>query len=93
VVGVPGHTPGSAALHLAGHDAVLVGDALVTWSWSTGETGPRLSPFNADRALARDSLRRLEGLAARSVLPGHGAAFPGGVDEAVRLALVASPPG
>jgi glyoxylase-like metal-dependent hydrolase (beta-lactamase superfamily II) len=39
---VPGHTPGSAVLHFAGHGALLVGDALCTYAVTT-----------ADRALLR----------------------------------------
>jgi glyoxylase-like metal-dependent hydrolase (beta-lactamase superfamily II) len=92
VILVPGHTPGSAALHFAGHGAVLVGDALATYAVTTGARGPRMAPFGADVAQARDSLARLEGLDARLVLPGHGDAFDGGIDEAVRLAREAPLP-
>ena len=86
VVLVPGHTPGSAALHLPGHGALFVGDALATYAVTTGERGPRLAPFGSDRGLALASLARLETLDARLVLPGHGDAFTGGAAEAVRLA-------
>lgn len=92
VILVPGHTPGSAALHLAGHDAVFVGDALATYTVTTGELGPRIAPFSADYELARSSLARLEGLGAGLVLPGHGDAFTAGIDEAVRLARAAPLP-
>lgn len=91
VVLVPGHTPGSAALHLAGHDALFVGDALATYAVTTGESGPRIAPFCADRGQALASLSRLEGLDARLVLPGHGEAFAGGAAEAARLAREAEP--
>jgi glyoxylase-like metal-dependent hydrolase (beta-lactamase superfamily II) len=93
VILVPGHTPGSAALHVAGHDAVFVGDAMATYAVSTGERGPRIAPFSADAEQARASLARLEGLAASLVLPGHGDAFTAGIDEAVRLAREAPLPG
>jgi glyoxylase-like metal-dependent hydrolase (beta-lactamase superfamily II) len=93
VVLVPGHTPGSAALVLSGHDAIFVGDAMATYSVAHGERGPRVAPFTADQAQARESLLRLEGLGARLVLPGHGDAFDGGIDEAVRLAREAPLPG
>ncbi len=93
VILVPGHTPGSAALHLAGHDALAVGDAMCTLAVTTGDRGPRIAPFTADQEQARASLARLEGLGARLVLPGHGDAFDGGIDEAVRLAREASLPG
>lgn len=93
VIAVPGHTPGSAALHVPSHDAVFVGDAMATYTVTDGYRGPRVSAFSADYAQARDSLRRLEGLDARLVLPGHGDVFEGGIDEAVRLAAAAPLPG
>jgi glyoxylase-like metal-dependent hydrolase (beta-lactamase superfamily II) len=85
VVLVPGHTPGSAALHFAGHDALFVGDALATYSVTTGREGPQVAPFTADAAEAIASLGRLAGIEAAFVLPGHGQAWKGGVAEAVRL--------
>jgi glyoxylase-like metal-dependent hydrolase (beta-lactamase superfamily II) len=93
VIHVPGHTPGSAALHFAGHDALFVGDAMCTYAVSTGRRGPQVAPYPADADQALASLSRLEGLAASLVLPGHGDAFPGGAAEAVRLAREASPLG
>jgi glyoxylase-like metal-dependent hydrolase (beta-lactamase superfamily II) len=86
VVLVPGHTPGSAALHVPSRDALFVGDAMATYAVTTGERGPRIAPFSADPAQALASLARLEHLDARLVLPGHGDAFDGGVGEAVRQA-------
>jgi glyoxylase-like metal-dependent hydrolase (beta-lactamase superfamily II) len=72
VIHVPGHTPGSAALHFAGHDALFVGDAMCTYAVSTGRPGPQVAPFSADTELALASLARLEGVGAALVLPGHG---------------------
>jgi glyoxylase-like metal-dependent hydrolase (beta-lactamase superfamily II) len=92
VILVPGHTPGSAALHFANHAALLVGDALATYAVTTGAVGPRIAPFTADAEQAKGSLARLEGIDARLVLPGHGDAFDGGIDEAVRLAREAPLP-
>lgn len=92
VIAVPGHTPGSAALHLAGHDALFAGDALVTHAWSTGERGPRIAPFCADRDAALASLARLEAVGATLLLPGHGDPFTGGAAAAVRLAREAESP-
>ncbi|MFN8517927.1 MAG: MBL fold metallo-hydrolase [Chloroflexota bacterium] len=89
VVLVPGHTPGSVALHMPSHDALFVGDALATRAVTTGETGPRLAPFTADADQALASLARLETLDAGLVLPGHGEAWAGGVAEAVRLVRAA----
>ena len=93
VILVPGHTPGSAALHVAGHDVVFVGDAMATYTVTSGVRGPRVAAFSADYAQARESLLRLEGLDARLVLPGHGDAFDGGIAEAVRIAREAPLPG
>ncbi len=92
VILAPGHTPGSAALHFAQHDALLAGDALCTLAVTTGARGPRIAPFAADAEQARDSLARLSGVPARLVLPGHGDPFDGGVDEAIRLAREAPLP-
>jgi glyoxylase-like metal-dependent hydrolase (beta-lactamase superfamily II) len=89
VVLVPGHTPGSAALHLPTHDALFVGDAMATYAVTTGDRGPRIAPFSADPDRALESLARLERLEARLVLPGHGDVFTGGAGEAVRLARAA----
>lgn len=92
VIHVPGHTPGSAALHFEGHDALFVGDALATYAVTTGRSGPQLAPFTADEAAALQSLRRLEDLAASLVLPGHGAPWrqgPRSAVEAVRATEVA----
>jgi glyoxylase-like metal-dependent hydrolase (beta-lactamase superfamily II) len=93
VILVPGYTPGSAALHFAGHDALFVGDAMCTYAVSTGRTGPQVAPFSADAKQALASLARLEGIAAGLVLPGHGEAYRGEVGAAVRLAREASLPG
>ena len=84
VILVPGHTPGSAVLHFAGHDALLVGDAFCTYAVTTGAIGPQVAPFTADREQALASLDRLNGVEAGYVLPGHGEPWTGGVEEAVR---------
>jgi glyoxylase-like metal-dependent hydrolase (beta-lactamase superfamily II) len=81
---LPGHTPGSAALHFASHDALMIGDAIATHSVTTGQQGPQIAPFTADTRQALASLDRLLGLDAGLVLPGHGQAWTGGVPEAVR---------
>jgi glyoxylase-like metal-dependent hydrolase (beta-lactamase superfamily II) len=85
VILVPGHTPGSAALHVASRDALFVGDAFATYAVTTGAVGPQIAPFTADPAQALESLSRLEPLTAAFVLPGHGRAWTGGIGEAVRL--------
>lgn len=93
VVLVPGHTPGSAALHVPTRDALLVGDALATYAVTNGATGPMIAPFSADPAAAVASLDRLDGIEAAWVLPGHGEPWTGGVGEAVRRIRAAGPDG
>jgi glyoxylase-like metal-dependent hydrolase (beta-lactamase superfamily II) len=95
VLGVPGrlraiHTPG----HTGGHCALLAedkgvlfaADALTTASFLTGETAPRVHPFNEDAQRARESVSRLEALPADVVVFGHGAPFVGSPAEAVARA-------
>jgi glyoxylase-like metal-dependent hydrolase (beta-lactamase superfamily II) len=84
VVLVPGHTPGSAALHVASRDVLFVGDALATYAVTNGSSGPMIAPFSADPAQAVASLDRLAGIEAGLVLPGHGLPWTGGVPEAIR---------
>jgi glyoxylase-like metal-dependent hydrolase (beta-lactamase superfamily II) len=83
VILVPGHTPGSAALHFPGHDALFVGDAMATYAVTTGEHRPMIAPFTADPVEALASLARLDGLEAGFVLPGHGQAWTRGVAAAL----------
>ncbi len=86
VIHVPGHTAGSAALHFVRRDTICVGDAFVTRNVINGATGPQLFPnFNADNEQALASLSRLDGVAARLVLPGHGDTWDRGLAEAVRV--------
>jgi glyoxylase-like metal-dependent hydrolase (beta-lactamase superfamily II) len=84
VILTPGHTPGSAALHVASLGALFVGDAFATYAVTTGARGPQVAPFTADPAQAVESLARLEAIPADQVLPGHGDPWTGGIDEAVR---------
>jgi glyoxylase-like metal-dependent hydrolase (beta-lactamase superfamily II) len=91
VVRVPGHTPGSVALHAPGHDTLFVGDALATVAVTNGSTGPMIAPFSADPAEAVASLARIETIEAGYVLPGHGQPWTGGVGEAVRRVRAAGP--
>jgi glyoxylase-like metal-dependent hydrolase (beta-lactamase superfamily II) len=90
VIHIPGHTPGSVAFQVAAVDAVFVGDALTTGHVLTGAVGPRPAPFTLDTEQALASLDRLENVQAKWVLPGHGAPWSGGVEEAVRLITVAA---
>jgi glyoxylase-like metal-dependent hydrolase (beta-lactamase superfamily II) len=85
VILLPGHTPGSAALHVPSLGALFVGDAMATQSVTTGALGPQLAPFTADAVVAVESLARLDGLESSYVLPGHGQAWTGGLAEAIRI--------
>jgi glyoxylase-like metal-dependent hydrolase (beta-lactamase superfamily II) len=85
VILLPGHTPGSAALHIPNRGCLFVGDAIATVAVTTGATGPMIAPFTANPAQAVVSLTRLDGVEAAWVLPGHGQPWTGGVAEAVRL--------
>lgn len=84
IIHLPGHTPGSSALHIPGIDAVFVGDALTTRSVLTGDLGPRLAPFTLEPSQATSSLARLDDLEVKWVLPGHGEAWTGGMAVALR---------
>lgn len=87
VLGMPGHSPGSIAVHSPAARAVFVGDALTTRHVLTGRTGPGPAPFTDDPTEALASLSRIADLDADWVLPGHGPAFHGSpavAAEAVR---------
>src|SRR3954453_19094725 len=85
VVFSPGHTLGHCALHFPDRDALIAGDAIVTLDPYTARRGPRL----VARAATVDVERNLESLAAlvetgaRTVLPGHGDPWTGGIEAAV----------
>jgi glyoxylase-like metal-dependent hydrolase (beta-lactamase superfamily II) len=83
VILVPGHTPGSAALHVSARGTLFAGDTLATLNVVNGHTGPQIAPFGSDQALALASLSRLEGIDAQLVLPGHGLPWTGGVPAAI----------
>ena len=89
VVGMPGHSPGSIAVHVPLAAAVFDGDALTTRHVLTGRTGPQPAPFTDDPTDALASLDRLARLEASWVLPWHGAPWnssPAEVGAAVRAA-------
>ena len=92
VVHVPGHTPGSVALHVPARGVLFVGDAFATTAVTTGATGPQIAPFTADPVQALASLERLRGLHdADLLLPGHGDPWPAGIDLAIdRVRLAAA---
>ncbi|MQA32991.1 MBL fold metallo-hydrolase [Modestobacter roseus] len=81
VLNLPGHSPGSIAVHVPEVSALFVGDALTTGHVLTGRQGPQPAPFTDDQATAAASLARLEPLQVDWVLPGHGAPWRGGVPQ------------
>jgi glyoxylase-like metal-dependent hydrolase (beta-lactamase superfamily II) len=86
VIGMPGHSPGSIAVHVPAVDAVFVGDALTTRHVLTGRTGLQRAPFTDEPSMALDSLERLSSVGATWVLPGHGAPWRGNpADVAARV--------
>lgn len=72
IIGLPGHSPGSIAIHVPSVDAVFVGDALTTRHVLTGELGPQPAPSTDEPAQALESLERLRATSATWMLPGHG---------------------
>ena len=87
VIAMPGHSPGSIAVHVPLVKAVFVGDALTTRHVLTGHEGLQPAPFTDEPALALESLDRLAAVDAEWVLPGHGTPWrgkPAEVAQAVR---------
>lgn len=85
IIGMPGHSAGSIAVHVPLADAVFVGDALTTRHVLTGTSGLQPAPFTDEPELALASLDRLAGLGSTWLLPGHGAPWHGNLADAVRL--------
>ena len=83
IIHIPGHTPGSVAIHVPMVDAVFVGDAMTTGHVLTGKNGPQPAPFTLDPAMALESLGKLEGVQATWLLPGHGAPWQGELMDAL----------
>jgi glyoxylase-like metal-dependent hydrolase (beta-lactamase superfamily II) len=79
VIALPGHSPGSIAVHVPEVSALFVGDALTTRNVLTARTGAQPAPFTDDPQQALASLTRLEGAEADWVLPGHGGPWTRGV--------------
>jgi len=79
VLGVPGHTPGSIALHLPEAGLLLTGDTV-----AEHQGGVVLGPFNTDRGLAWRSLERLSALDVDVACFGHGQPVIGSAYRALR---------
>ncbi|MEU0426019.1 MBL fold metallo-hydrolase [Streptomyces canus] len=74
VVHVPGHTPGSVALHLPEHGVLFTGDALAA---SPVHGNVMLGVFNVDRAQALHSFEKLAELGPDLACFGHGGPIMG----------------
>ncbi len=70
----PGHTPGHTVYELPVADILITGDALVTGHPTSRHTGVQAlhDMFHTDPQRAAASLRVLEGMPHRVILPGHG---------------------
>jgi hydroxyacylglutathione hydrolase len=69
VLHIPGHTKGSIAI-LTGDGRLIAGDTFANMFGSHG------APYVQDRGELAASIRRLQQLDARTILPGHGRPFP-----------------
>ena len=90
IIGLPGHSPGSIAIHVAVADALFVGDALTTRHVLTGRRGPQPAPFTDDPQQALASLARIEAVEATWLLPGHGTPWSDGIPAAIQTIKTAA---
>lgn len=81
VVHVPGHTPGSIALHFPAERLLICGDVI---SHRRDRLGPPPSGFTVDMDQAIASLHLLAELEFDVLCPGHGAPLVGGAGAQVR---------
>jgi glyoxylase-like metal-dependent hydrolase (beta-lactamase superfamily II) len=81
VLHVPGHTPGSIALHLPSSGVLFSGDTV-----ATAEGRAILGPFNVDREQAITSFRRLASLDVEALCVPHGEPVLKGAREVLRAA-------
>lgn len=72
IIAMPGHSPGSVAVHAPTVKAVFVGDELTTRHVLTGVEGAQPAPFTDDQAGSSASLDRIADLDVDWVVPGHG---------------------
>ncbi len=84
VLSIPGHTPGSIAVHLPEHGVLFAGDTVS----STPELGVLPGVFNLDRTALLDSYRRLAALDPDTLCVGHGASVVGEAGAAMRASAV-----
>jgi len=84
----PGHTSGMCAFLLESAGVLFTGDELCNGNPFTGRDGVQLMPrcTNVSSQQALDSLSRIEGLQAQTLLFGHGEPWSGSPAEAAHLA-------
>jgi len=92
IIGMPGHSPGSVAIHVPAVRAVFVGDELTTRNVLTGVGGPQPAPFTDDQAESSRSLQKLAGLDVEWIIPGHGPAWSGGAAALIEAYRAAERP-
>lgn len=90
-VPTPGHTEGHVSFVFESRGVVITGDAIATLDVLTRRRGPQLmpDPLNGDPQRTRASLDVIAGLAADTLLPGHGDPFAGAPADAVDRARAA----
>ena len=84
VVHVPGHTPGSIALHLPSEGVLICGDAI---DHRRGKLGPPPKGFTLDMDQATGSVRRMAELDFELLCPGHGAPIRDGAARELRAVI------
>ena len=82
VIHVPGHTPGSIALHFPSERLLICGDT-IRHRGNRLEPPPKLFATDTEQAIA--SIRRMAELEFDLLCPGHGAPFAGGADKQLRI--------
>jgi glyoxylase-like metal-dependent hydrolase (beta-lactamase superfamily II) len=87
IVHVPGHTPGSIAVHLPGRRQLFTEDTVAS---AAGRMMPGV--FNVDRARLAESLRNLAALEVTEAFFGHGDPVTSGAGEALRALSGATGP-
>jgi glyoxylase-like metal-dependent hydrolase (beta-lactamase superfamily II) len=80
VLSIPGHTPGSIAIHLPAHGVLFAGDTVACLPG----LGVIPGAFNMDRAAMLDSFRMLADLDPDTVCVGHGVSVVGDAGKAMR---------
>ncbi|WNV75201.1 MBL fold metallo-hydrolase [Geodermatophilus sp. DSM 44513] len=82
VLSVPGHTPGSIALHVPAAGLLITGDTIAEHQGQVV-----LGPFNIDRDAAWQSLQQLAELDVEVACFGHGEPVIGSASSALRRAI------